>query len=195
VWQKRGVNDARKPRRQAIPLNQQTLEELALAYVGRFATTRAKLRTYLARKLRERGWEGAREADLAGLADRFAQSGLIDDAGYALAKAQTLTARGYGKRRVIERLRGAGVAESDSAAAREHSDKEALGAALRFAERRRLGPYAAAAPAGPKEREKAIATMIRAGHGFDVARAIVDLKPGAPVDLEDLAERARLTPM
>jgi hypothetical protein len=37
--------------------------------------------------------------------------------------------------------------------------------------------------------------MVRAGHGFDVARAIVGLAPGAPVELEELAERGRLTPM
>ena len=29
---------------------------MALAYVGRYATTRAKLASYLGRKLRERGW-------------------------------------------------------------------------------------------------------------------------------------------
>ena len=39
----------RKPR---PPLNSEKLNELALAYVGRFATTRAKLRSYLKRKVR-----------------------------------------------------------------------------------------------------------------------------------------------
>ena len=34
-----------------------------VAYVGRFATTRAKLAHYLLRKLREKGWEGARPPD------------------------------------------------------------------------------------------------------------------------------------
>ena len=40
------------------PLDAPRLEELALAYVARFATSAAKLETYLRRKLRERGWEG-----------------------------------------------------------------------------------------------------------------------------------------
>jgi hypothetical protein len=30
--------------------------------------------------------------------------------------------------------------------------------------------------------------MIRAGHGFPLARAILDLPPGAEIDLEALAE-------
>ena len=49
---------ARKPRKPRPPLNAAKLEELALGYVGRFATSRAKLLSYLKRKLRERGWDG-----------------------------------------------------------------------------------------------------------------------------------------
>ena len=48
------------------PLNEERLHELALFYVGRFATTRAKLIAYLSRKLRERGWEGERQPTSSG---------------------------------------------------------------------------------------------------------------------------------
>lgn len=182
----------RKPRRAAPPLNESTLGELALAYVGRFATTRAKLRFYLARKVRERGWNGAAEPDLEALAERFAIQGYVDDSAYALAKAQALAARGYGKRRLAQRLRGAGVADEDSVAAREHSDGQAVEAALRFAERRRIGPFALGA-ADPKAREKALAAMVRAGHGFGLARAIVRMPPGAPIDRDELTDLAATT--
>ena len=43
------------------PLDAEALEQAALSYAGRYATTRAKLAAYLARKLRERGWNGAGE--------------------------------------------------------------------------------------------------------------------------------------
>jgi regulatory protein len=166
-----------------------------LAYVGRFATTRVKLRQYLARKVRERGWGDEHGPDLEALADRLAEQGYVDDAAYALAKSQALTGRGYGKRRLLQTLRSAGVEEQHSEAAREHADGEALSAALRFAQRRRLGPFAEEAMRDPKQREKALAAMIRAGHSFAVAREIVSLPPGAEIDLGDLAERARLTPI
>ena len=178
---------ARRTRRAPRPLDESALHELAIAYVGRFATTRAKLRVYLARKIRERGWEPQRDADLIGIANRLAEQGFIDDSGYAETKARSLTARGYGKRRVVQALRGAGIAEEDSADARRHSDEQAVAAALRFAERRRIGPFAAVA-AGPKDKEKAIAAMVRAGHGFDLARTIAGFAPGAIVDLEALRE-------
>jgi len=168
------------------PLDEGRLNELALRYVGRFATTRAKLRSYLTRKLRERGWDGEREPDLAAIAERFAAQGYVDDSSYALIKAQSLTGRGYGKRRVIEALKIAGVVDEDSASAREHAEEEAVAAALKFARRRRVGPFADSVPRDPRDKEKALAAMIRAGHAFDLARAILALPPGAEVDIDQL---------
>lgn len=179
-----------RARRAQPPLNEARLDELALTYVGRFATTRSKLRSYLARKIRERGWDGVREADLEALANRFAEQGYVNDPAYALAKAQSLSARGYGKRRLVEKLRSAGIEEGDSEAARDHADREAVAAALRFAERRKLGPFAAAPARDPKQREKALAAMVRAGHSFGLAKEIVRLEPGAEIDLADLCERS-----
>ena len=178
----------RKPR---PPLDAKKLNELALAYVGRFATTRAKLKSYLARKVRERGWDGGAPtnlaADLEALAEQFAAQGYVDDAAYALAKSRSLTGRGYGLRRVDQSLRGAGVEDEDAAPAREQANSDAVESALRFAERRHLGPFASEA-GDRKARERALGAMIRAGHSFGLARAILDLPPGAEIDLAELAE-------
>lgn len=182
---------ARRPRsepRQPKPLNEQTLGPLALRYVERFATTRHKLGIYLQRKLRERGWDGAEPADLESLGERFADLGYVDDAAFALAKARALGQRGFGRRRLIDTLRVAGVGEDDGAAARDHADGETVDAALRFAKRRRIGPFAAVAPIDPKARDKAIGAMLRAGHGFALAQAIVGLAPGAAFDRDELGE-------
>jgi regulatory protein len=181
-----------RPRRRKppSPLDEKGLTDLALRYVGRFATTRAKLRSYLDRKVRERGWRGAGTPDAAAIAERFASQGYVDDAGYALAKSRALTARGFGARRVGQVLKIAGIEEADGEAACSHADAEAVSAALRFAERRRFGPFAERAPDDPKEREKALAAMVRAGHGFGLARAILSLPPGARVDEAEIADRA-----
>ncbi len=172
----------------AKPLDEKALAALALRYVERFATTRHKLAGYLQRKLRERGWDGQSPPDLEALAERFADLGYVDDAAFALAKARTLGQRGFGRRRLVDTLRVAGVAEEDSAAARDHAEGEAVAAALRFAQRRRIGPYAAAVPVDPKARDKAIGAMLRAGHGFALARAIVALAPGQEIDRDALGE-------
>jgi regulatory protein len=167
------------------PLDEGKLNELALRYVGKYATTRAKLREYLARKVRERGWAGPRQANFEGIADRFAELGYIDDAAYALTKSRSLAARGYGKRRLNEKLRSAGIEEEDARAARQVADEEAVAAALRFAQRRRIGPFSTT-PADPNTRQKAIAAMARAGHPLGLAQAIAALPPSAELDTDDL---------
>lgn len=177
----------RAPRRPRPPLDQARLEELALSYVGRFATTRAKLATYLGRKLRERGWvEDRPPPDIGSLVERHARSGLIDDAAFALAKSQSLSRRGYGKNRVRQQLRGAGVGEEDGVAALEHAANEAIASALRMAERRRFGPYGADSP-DPRQRQRQVAAMVRAGHSLGLSLAIVRCPPGAHPGRDELA--------
>lgn len=188
MWHNQGVgrgteSEGRAPgRRSPRPLDEERLRELALHYVGRFATTRAKLATYLNRKLRERGWAGEGTPDLPALVERLAELGYVDDRAFGVAKAGSLTARGYGKRRVRQALAMAGVGEEDATEGTAIAEERAADAALRFAARRRIGPFAPE-PHDPVQREKALAAMIRAGHDFALARAIVDATPGNPPEL------------
>ena len=187
LWHKNGVTSPVRPRRVPPPLDQTTLQELALRYAGKYATTRAKLRSYLTRKLRERGWSEESEPDLEALANRFSMLGYVDDAAYALSQSRSLSTRGYGKRRLADKLRVAGVEDPDGAAANAHAETEAVAAALRFAQRRRLGPFASAPVEGP-QREKWLAAMVRAGHPFRLARTIAAMSPGAEVNEDQLSE-------
>lgn len=160
------------------PLNQARLAELALAYVARFATTQGKLRSYLQRKLRERGWdeEGspppveAIEVILA----HHVEAGYVDDEAWARMKTGSLMRRGYGARRVGEALGMAGVDE-DTRRDLRPAEAEQRRAALVLARRRRFGPFAVQPPDRPM-REKHVAAMLRAGHSLDIARRIVDAK-------------------
>ncbi|PEQ12821.1 hypothetical protein B2G71_11065 [Novosphingobium sp. PC22D] len=158
--------------RPRTPLDETKLEEMALAYVSRFATTRAKLEAYLRRKLRERGWQGEREPSPQALCERFVARGYVDDAAWARMKAGSLLRRGYGGRRLGEALQAAGIS-AELRADVQPKPPEARRAALALARRRRFGPFGAP-PADPKAREKQIAAILRAGHTLDNAREIVD---------------------
>jgi regulatory protein len=166
------------------PLDAEGLERLALFYAGRYAVTRAKLRQYLHRKLRERGWAEPAEAPVEQLVERFAQLGYVDDSAFAASRADALTRRGYGLRRVDQALRAAGIEEEDGAEARDAAAAEAWQAALRFAERRRIGPFADEQPDRPG-REKALAAMLRAGHPLGIARRLVAAAPGEVPEVEE----------
>jgi regulatory protein len=135
--------------------------------------------------VRERGWDGRREPDFEALADRLAELGYVDDSAYAMAKSQALTGRGYGRRRVEQKLRLAGIEEEDGRAARELAEREAVAAALHFAERRKIGPFAAEIR-DSKQLEKAIGAMVRAGHSLSLSRAIASLPPGASLDTDNM---------
>ena len=158
-----------------------------MSYVGRFATSRAKLTAYLERKLRERGWAGENDPDPDAIAERLAQLGYVDDAAFAVAKARALTGRGYGGRRVGQALHEAGIDAEAGGEARALAHDGRVESALRMARRRRIGPFAAAS-LDPVQREKAIGAMLRAGHGFALSRAIVDMPPGHRIDHSYLDE-------
>lgn len=167
---KGGTGGAR--RREPEPLDSARLDELALTYVARFATSRARLEAYLLRKLRERGWKGEGEPPVAQLADRFVAAGYIDDAAFARAKSGSLLRRGYGQRRVTQALGAAGIGEDVRAEVRA-GDGAHRRAALALARKRGFGPFGRA-PLDRPAREKQIAAMLRAGHPLDSARELVD---------------------
>ncbi|WEK01970.1 MAG: RecX family transcriptional regulator [Candidatus Sphingomonas phytovorans] len=169
-----------RERRPPPPLDAASLERLALRYVERFATTRGRLTDYLVRKIRERGWEGDRTAP-EGLAEKFAELGYIDDRAFGEARAAAMARRGLGKRRVSGVLRQAGIDEEDAEALAPGIEARGLEAALTFARKRRIGPFATVAPDRP-QREKQIAAMIRGGHDFTLARRIASMAPGEKID-------------
>ena len=166
------------------PLDEAGLEQAALAYVGRYATSRAKLKAYLERKLRDRGWAGRDGPMVAALVDRMASLGYVDDRAFAAARAASLARRGYGARRVDDALRAAGIEAEDGAEAREEARRGAWEAALRFAERRRLGPFSRAEPSRESQ-EKAFSALLRAGHPPDLARRLARALPGEVPDADD----------
>lgn len=168
--------------RRPAPLDQAALERLALRYVERFATTRGKLSAYLARKIRERGWEGP-ATDPAAVAERMATLGYVDDRGFADQKGAALGRRGYGARRVAETLRAAGLDADDAASAVAQARVSAWESALHLARRKRIGPFADV-PADAAQRARQIGQMLRAGHAPPLARRIVEARPGAIPDEE-----------
>ncbi len=158
-------------------MDEQGLRDLALAYVGRYATTRARLMRYLARKLRERGWEGEGDPPVEELAERFRALGYVDDDAFARMKGASMGRRGLGVGRVRSALMADGVGEEDRADAEAQAQRAGWEAAEILARKKKIGPYAADL-ADLKQRERQIATFVRAGHDFATARAWVEANPG-----------------
>lgn len=160
-----------REKRKPAALDAEKLGEIALAYVARYATTGAKLAAYLKAKIRQRGWDDVSEPDIEGLVRKYHVLGYIDDAAYARSRSESLLRRGYGPRRVEQALYAAGI--NDEIRGDIAPGEAALRrAALAFAKKRHFGPFGTPPPDHAR-REKQIAAMLRAGHGFEAARALV----------------------
>ncbi|QJU57942.1 RecX family transcriptional regulator [Sphingomonas sp. AP4-R1] len=168
---------ASRQRRGTRSLDAKGLEALALRYVGRYATSRAKLRDYLLRKIGEADWAGEAAPDPDALVARIAELGYVDDRAFAEQRAAALGRRGYGARRIGMAFRAAGIEAEDGEEALASAREGALDAALALARRRRVGPYAAE-PLDRPARERAIAMLVRGGHDPGLARRIAMSEPG-----------------
>lgn len=176
--------DQAKPKRPIPPLDNRRLRDLALRYVGRYATTKAKLSAYLARKIGERGWaEGQSRPDLDTMMAEFSDLGYVNDAAYAQSRARAFVRRGYGKGRAEQDLYAAGVGDYDAKDARSETDQGTYASAHAFARRKKIGPYAPEI-APPELKQKQLGAFLRAGHSFALARRFINAAPGEEIEPE-----------
>ncbi len=189
---------AKRKRRGPRKATAKHLENAALHYLGRFASSAANLKRVLMRKVQRSARAHGTDVDegrdhVERLVARFIRAGLVDDAAYAAARVASLRRRGASARLIAARLREKGVAKDTidgalSGPADDAGDAE-LAAAVVLARRRRLGPFGAK-PRRPDrrqaahERDKALAALARAGFSYDVARRVVDADDAGELERE-----------
>ena len=164
------------------------LRRRALYYLERFAASRAQLRLVLRRRaLREATALGLPPEPVAEaievLLDDLERLGLLDDRAFADARARSLAAKGRPPRRIAQELAAKGVDRALVEVALERLAEEQdaspaeleLAAAIAFARRRRLGPFAPADDA-VIPRDKALAAFARAGFTLEVSRRVLETR-------------------
>lgn len=161
-------------RKRPQPLGDERLRALALAYVGRYATSCARLTAYLNRKIAERGWSDECPPAVDAIVSQFQSLGYIDDEGFARTRSESLLRRGYGPNRLRLSLHMSGIGTDIIDRTADVDEDNAFAAAMVFARRKRIGPYAKE-PTSPVIRQKMIATLLRAGHSYDISCRIVAL--------------------
>lgn len=159
------------------PLDPSSLQALAIRYVGRYATTRAKLTDYLRRKIIERGWIDDSSPPLAAIIVQCVDAGYVDDRAFAEAKSRALARRGYGYRRVESSLHQSGIARDITESLRPDADS-AFESAESFARKRRIGMFCTV-PVDQAAARRHFAAMIRAGHSIALTRYFVNSVPDA----------------
>jgi regulatory protein len=170
------------------------LYQAALAYTARYATSKENLRRVLWRKLQRAAYrddgppppEAASEAEISRIINHLENIGAVDDRSYAQSQLRTLKARGTSARAIRAKLQAKGVPArliADLLAESSTGDSERQ-AAIRYAQRRRLGPYRKSA-LSPEQRQKDLAALCRAGFAYATAISVFD---GGHGDRDSLPE-------
>jgi regulatory protein len=167
-----------RQRRGPRPVTAALLEEAALHYLERYASSSANLRRLLMRRVaraaRHHGSDPAEgERLVAAIIERYLRAGLLDDAAYAAQQTASLRRRGGSRRLIRGRLAAKGVdaALAEAALASDEGGGD-LAAAAALARRRRLGPYRTG-DARAASRQKDLAALARAGFSLDLARRVL----------------------
>ncbi len=185
---KRAPQTADAPRKERQPqrMTPDGMRRVAVAHLQRFPCAKGHLRRVLTRKIRRstRHYgddpQPLFEAAEAAIAD-LDGGALLDDQRYAAALAASLHRRGKSLRAIRHKLREKGVdgETTDDALRGLTADDDSraetdLRAAVRYARRRRLGPFQRTAERRAERREKDLAALGRQGFGYGIARRVID---------------------
>jgi regulatory protein len=158
------------------------LNEVALAYLARYAATEAGLARALGRAVdrwaRRAMMEGAdpdtvvtqaatARAAVRGVVERLATVGAVSDRQFAESRARNLVRGGRSRLAVAAHLVAKGISTGMARAALEAEETEELTAALVLTRKRRIGPFRV----GDGDRLRELAMLARAGFSQAVASA------------------------
>ncbi|MBW4023403.1 MAG: hypothetical protein HIU92_09740 [Proteobacteria bacterium] len=172
-------------------LDEAALREVALDYTTRYGGTAAAVTRILDRRIRrwadallaaeepDREAIGAQAAALRTAAARVVASlaalGAVNDAAFAESRARRLRRAGRSRRAVLAHLGAKGVSGDLAATAAPEDEATELAAALAFARRRRVGPFAR--PEAAEDRLRTLTVFGRAGFSGAIARRALACEP------------------
>lgn len=172
-----------KPKRK-IPrkVSATSLENAALYYLQRFATSSENLRQVLSRRVQRAAKHHDTDVEACAqwiddLIGRYMECGLLNDAAYARAQAASLNRRGKSLRAIRVKLAqkavpGDIIDDTLGALADELGEPD-LAAAIAYARKRRIGPYRLNVKPSDN-RDKELAALARNGFSYSLARKIVE---------------------
>jgi len=173
----------------------------ASRYLERWFAPRAHLRQLMMRRVRRSAAHHGDELDelepiLDEVLDHLERLGALNDQAFAEGKAQSLIRKGLPERAIRQKLSQKGVSselvEQQLTARRESAEDAELDAALRYARRRRLGPWSTSAPSTDRP-PRDLARMARAGFPYSVVQRVIALSTSQEAEalLDELTAEPR----
>lgn len=174
-----------KPAKQPRKISAQYLENAALYYLQRYATSAENFRRVMSRKIKRSCTFHDVPPEpfypvLEDMIARYISAGLLNDKGFAEAKTASLRRQGKSRQAILAKLQAKGLAKADIEQAivitdEEKGDDAELLAARTLARRKKLGSWRTKPMMDPvKDRQKEMAAMARAGFSYEVSRQVLD---------------------
>lgn len=164
-----------KPRK----MTKTRLQNIALYYLERFDTSSFNLRQVLKRRVfdyaRQTPDFDVSEAEtwIDEIVARFEGLGYLNDSRYAAFKIDDYLLAGKPERYIRQKMQQKGVSEQvvDEILNNRDFDEEAM--AARFAAKKKIGPWRATDESRRENRQKDLATLVRAGFDYNTAQKII----------------------
>lgn len=156
------------------------LENAGLYYLERFSASEGQFRRVMARKIDKscRDHPEQSKEDCMGMLEsvivKFRELGYLNDSVYAKSLLYTLQQKGFSRTRILLTLKSKGLSSVTTEPLGESMpDSHDRYAAIRFMQRKRLGPFSSRPRDNAAQRD--LASMARAGFSYDVAQAALSL--------------------
>lgn len=162
------------------------LHNSGLYYLERFAASKSHFITVMTRKVKRSCMHHEDQdydeciALVREVADRFEETGLLNDELYTSGQVNSMRRRGMSRQAIINKMRHKGIEPEKTICALENLDQDMCenegdaekNAALKLAKKRKLGPYRIHDDVDIK---KALGVFARAGFSYDVAKSVLDM--------------------
>ena len=168
------------------------LTNKALHYLGRYASTSARLEVVL-RKFAKRKLELADPAlldsSIRDVIESCIRLGYIDDAAFIRSQFRQGLRSGHSQRRILLKLAQKGISRDLALSVLQDSDDDTLAddrtelaAALIYARKKSVGPFSPAPLICPEDKQKHMGRLARNGFSFDIVRKVMDLTSAEEAD-------------
>lgn len=181
------------PKKKRIPrkISARYLENAALYYLQRYATSVDNLRQVLTRKVNRSCAHHDVSPDefypvIEALLTRYIDSGLLNDKVYAEGRVGSLRRQGRSRQGIMSKLQAKGLARGDIEAALEQVDTETredqgmdaeFTAALKLARKKKIGTFNQKPETDPvlrrKQQQREMALLARNGFSYDIAKRVL----------------------
>lgn len=175
-------NEKIRVKRVPRKITQQRLKNIALYYLQRFESSAANLKSVLMRRVNDYAYQvpefNKQEAIawIDEIVEQFEGYGYINDERYAEMKVKDYLAAGKSARYIKGKLQLKGIKESSIEAILDEQEYNPYDLALKFAKKKRIGPFRPTEEDRMENRAKDLAKIVQAGFGYEIAQQICGLE-------------------